>query len=530
MKRLLLLLPLLLLLAACSITRQNADTPCQNDAVFLGDASIPAGMAVQTGQPFIKTWRVQNTGTCTWDTRYSLLKLSGDSITVGGGGLTISATAPNTEGTISVSLMLAPNTPSDTVANAVFQLQAPDGTAFGETLTLRVSASTDAPAATSTTSPPPTTSSSGTAGGACTNNAEFVADVTIPDGSPVQTGVPFVKTWRLRNTGTCTWGGTYTFLQQSGQAISANPATLSVPTVPPSQTIDLSMTLTLSIGTPLGQRETATFQLRAPDGFYFGPTPFVEVIASNSTTNAPSNPSNCENALRFVSDVTIPDGTQVTPGLPFVKTWRVRNTGTCTWGVGYTFGRLTGSYISANPERVSVAVVPPGQETDISITLTLSAETPLGTAVEAKFQMRDPDGVLFGQTPFVKVVAGQGSGVGTLTGCENNLRFVRDVSIPDGTVITRGSTFSKTWRVRNTGTCTWDSSYLFGRQTGDYISGNPEAVSAPGVAPGQEADLTMTLLLSSQAPSGSTQRASFQMRAPNGALFGQTPFVEIKVQ
>ena len=34
-------------------------------------------------------------------------------------------------------------------------------------------------------------------------------------------------------------------------------------------------------------------------------------------------------------DVNVPDGTQMTPGQQFVKTWRIKNDGICTWGAGY---------------------------------------------------------------------------------------------------------------------------------------------------------------------------------------------------
>ncbi len=34
-------------------------------------------------------------------------------------------------------------------------------------------------------------------------------------------------------------------------------------------------------------------------------------------------------------DVTIPDGAPVTPGQEFVKTWKIKNTGICTWDEGY---------------------------------------------------------------------------------------------------------------------------------------------------------------------------------------------------
>src|SRR5687767_14464651 len=47
------------------------------------------------------------------------------------------------------------------------------------------------------------------------------------------------------------------------------------------------------------------------------------------------------------------------------------------------------------------------------------------------------------------------------TPCVNESDFVSDVTIPDNTPIRRGETFSKTWRIKNSGTCAWNSQYKF---------------------------------------------------------------------
>ena len=40
-------------------------------------------------------------------------------------------------------------------------------------------------------------------------------------------------------------------------------------------------------------------------------------------------------SLTFLSDVTIPDNTEMTPGDQFTKTWRVKNSGSCVWDAGF---------------------------------------------------------------------------------------------------------------------------------------------------------------------------------------------------
>jgi hypothetical protein len=61
-------------------------------------------------------------------------------------------------------------------------------------------------------------------------------------------------------------------------------------------------------------------------------------------------------------------------------------------------------------------------------------------------------------------------------------QFVRDVSIPDGTTFAPGETFTKTWRIRNAGTCTW-SGYSLVFDSGDSMGGT-SPISIGIVGPG----------------------------------------------
>jgi Ig-like domain from next to BRCA1 gene len=78
----------------------------------------------------------------------------------------------------------------------------------------------------------------------CSDWAQFVADVTVPDGSLFDPSQAFTKTWRLRNIGTCTWTTSYTMVFDSGTQMGS---TASVPfgtSVAPGATIDLSVSMT----------------------------------------------------------------------------------------------------------------------------------------------------------------------------------------------------------------------------------------------------------------------------------------------
>lgn len=43
----------------------------------------------------------------------------------------------------------------------------------------------------------------------------------------------------------------------------------------------------------------------------------------------------------------------------------------------------------------------------------------------------------------------------------NNFSYVADITVPDGTVFKPADKFTKVWRIQNTGTCAWDSGYVF---------------------------------------------------------------------
>jgi hypothetical protein len=58
--------------------------------------------------------------------------------------------------------------------------------------------------------------------------AQFIADVTVPDGTTYAPGATFRKTWRLRNIGTCTWTTSYSLVFDSGAQMGA-PAAVNFP-------------------------------------------------------------------------------------------------------------------------------------------------------------------------------------------------------------------------------------------------------------------------------------------------------------
>jgi len=74
------------------------------------------------------------------------------------------------------------------------------------------------------------------------DQAQFVRDVTIPDGTTYAPGASFTKTWRLQNAGTCTWSG-YSLVFDSGDQMNGTSPT-AIGNVSLGQEVDVSVTLT----------------------------------------------------------------------------------------------------------------------------------------------------------------------------------------------------------------------------------------------------------------------------------------------
>ena len=99
-----------------------------------------------------------------------------------------------------------------------------------------------------------------------------------------------------------------------------------------------------------------------------------------------------------------------------------------------------------------------------------------------------------------------------------------DVSVPDHTKMAPNQTFSKTWRLQNIGTCSWNSSYLLIFDHGDGMgvtAGYTQQLTSGVVNPGQWVDLTVNNL---KAPSSTGIYTGYwRMRDPGGVIFGITP-------
>ncbi|MBN1668292.1 MAG: hypothetical protein JW862_14460 [Anaerolineales bacterium] len=110
--------------------------------------------------------------------------------------------------------------------------------------------------------------------------------------------------------------------------------------------------------------------------------------------------------------------------------------------------------------------------------------------------------------------------------------FVADITVPDGTEFDPGESFTKTWELRNVGTCTWDSNYLLVFFSGDdFQAPVTQTLTTAPVAPGQSLQISVDLV----APTDPGRYIAYWLlRNAEGDNFGigvdgDTFFVDITV-
>ena len=305
-------------------------------------------------------------------------------------------------------------------------------------------------------------------------------------------------------------------------------------------------------GNPIISRSGASPVTSTPTVTGTPPTATPTSTAPTPTATIP--PSTCDKVL-FISDVTVPDGTVFAPGAAFTKTWRLKNIGDCTWTTSYQLVFYSGEKMGG-PDALSFPQsVAPGQTVDLTVSLT--APNTAGT-YRGNWMFKNTNGALFGIGSFSNkpwwveiVVSGSSTSTytatvpatatgtpptatttptttptgsttpamatSTLSSSCDKAEFVADITVPDGTVFAPDEAFTKTWRLKNVGTCTWTTAYTLVFHTGEQMSG-PAAVNFPNdVTPDQTVDLSVSLT----APNAEgTYRGNWMLKNASGSLFG----------
>ncbi len=151
--------------------------------------------------------------------------------------------------------------------------------------------------------------------------ALYMSDVTIPDGTIFTAGESFEKTWLILNAGTCAWESTYILVFVSGDEMSG-VATVLGDTVSANGQTQVSVTFTAPL---IAGTYTSYWKMTDGLGTSFGNTIFVSITVSDdatvtstatSTSEYTATPTNTSVPTETSTPTTIPTDTSVPTDTP----------------------------------------------------------------------------------------------------------------------------------------------------------------------------------------------------------------------
>jgi len=109
--------------------------------------------------------------------------------------------------------------------------------------------------------------------------------------------------------------------------------------------------------------------------------------------------------------------------------------------------------------------------------------------------------------------------------CENNLSFLKDVTVPDGTEYKSGEEIEKIWLVRNSGTCNWGTGYELRLISGEELGANSTQALYPAHA---NSEVELRIIFTAPDETGS-YKSYWQAYDQYGVPFGIDFYLEIVV-
>ncbi|MFC1878864.1 NBR1-Ig-like domain-containing protein [Chloroflexota bacterium] len=129
------------------------------------------------------------------------------------------------------------------------------------------------------------------------------------------------------------------------------------------------------------------------------PSATASLAATSGATPRPSATAVCKDDLRFLEDLTIPDGSQIQAADPIDKRWLVENNGTCNWGAEYRLRLIEGPGLGAATE---LALYPALSGTQAILRILFQAPTGSG-AYRSAWQAHSPNGQPFGEIIYIDI-------------------------------------------------------------------------------------------------------------------------------
>ena len=195
--------------------------------------------------------------------------------------------------------------------------------------------------------------------------------------------------------------------------------------------------------------------------------PTVVATDPPTSTSAPVVTA-CQDSAQYISDDGL-DGTTYGPNLPFTKTWRLKNTGSCTWDSSYLVFQISGVFMTQQPGYMIVSqgqTVAPGQIVDISVGMTSPVED---GSYRSDWGLKKPNG----QFMPIQGGANGNSFYVKLKVSNTNVHTTASIDIEleqgSGTVCTADSTYFVTAHITADGATT--VSYEIGSTAGQIAAG-----------------------------------------------------------
>ncbi|MFT3891558.1 MAG: NBR1-Ig-like domain-containing protein [Anaerolineales bacterium] len=416
--------------------------------------------------------------------------------------------------------------------------------------------------------------------------AQFVSDVTVPDGTKFEPGTAFKKTWRLKNIGTCTWSTSYSLVFDSGEKMGASTSIAFPSSVAPGATVDL----TVDMAAPTGAGHYIGYwKFKNASGTLFGiginanKSWWVEI---NVTSSAPTGSvafdfvtsakdatwSSGAGGLSFPGTDGDAKGFALTKDKPkFESGVEASKPGLLFVPQNVTNGFIQGRYPAFKVEGGDSFQATIGCEsgaTTCYVAYRLDYE--VNGAIKTFWTFREKfEGLTYNanislaplagqEVKFILYISAYGSPAGdralwgnpmitrkgivpppvTVTGTPptatpsktpgpvtvtvapsscDKVAFVSDVNVPDGTTMQPGAQFTKTWRLKNVGTCAWSTSYQLAFFSGDQMGASATAAFPKNVAVGETVDISINM--TAPATAGS-YRGYWMFKNASGTFFG----------
>ena len=417
--------------------------------------------------------------------------------------------------------------------------------------------------------------------------AGYVMDVTVPDGTTLAANTPFIKTWRLKNIGTCTWTTAYAVVYVNGDMLGAPPSVPMPTTVAPGATVDISVPMVapgyaahfrgnwmlknaagqtfgigssasnvfwvdINVSTPMIEVYDYAANVCAATWHYNGgpiPCPYKESVAEYGYVKRLENPILENGSPAGVPGLlTVPQQKYngvimgVFPEVDILRGDRFQAILGCEYNAVNCYVTFELDYLTPNLDlvtiwkfrekydgafyRADVDLSPVAFKKGIKLVLIVSASGPatgdkalwVAPRLVRPFIASTPTPTPIGPTPtFAPTLTPSPTATLPPAAACDKAEFVADVTVPDGTTFAPGQAFTKTWRLKNVGTCTWTPSYSLAFVSGEIMGGAAASALPASVAPGQTVDLSVYLT----APSTSgPHEGSWMLRNASGGFFG----------